>query len=196
MKNYETIEEFAKRIGKSRRTIFRFYSDNRDLQAETKKNGLKKIIPISHKKYFSTDELFEDNKQQREENRMMSNLLNYLYKNDNPMAIKLWRMDWSLFVTIDYKYERNKIACFTLMHKFYDEIEKKYGKDSTLRMFFVTEPFANRNNGQHNHFIFYIENEVLKPLIIHDINKFFKNDRVVTDNYSNKKGGTFYILKE
>ena len=49
---YETIKEFTKTVKKSRSTIYRFYTKNPDLFAETKLENRKRIIPITHQKYL------------------------------------------------------------------------------------------------------------------------------------------------
>lgn len=193
---YENINEFAKRVGKTRRTIYRFYNKNTDLQEETKKKSGRRLIPITHKKYWNTDILFDENKTLVKDNREAKNLIDYLYENDNPLAIKFWLMKWSMFVSVDYKHERNKTYCFSMMSKLYEKLEKDYGDYTVLRMFFVTEPFANRNNGQHNHVTLYVSNEKLRPVILHDINQFFKYDRVDSSDYTKYKGGLFYMMKE
>ena len=193
---YENINKFAKRVGRSGRTIYRFYNKNVDLREETKKKGGRRLIPLTHKKYWNTDILFDDNKTLVKDNREAKNLIDYLYKNDNPLAIKFWHMKWSMFVSVDYKYERSKTYCFSAMSALYEELVKKYRNDTVLRMFFVTEPFANRNNGQHNHASLYISNEKLRPVILHDINQFFKYDRVDCSDYTKYKGGLFYMMKQ
>ena len=52
---YETIKEFTKSVKKSRSTIYRFYVKRPDLFAETKLENRKRIIPISHQKYFDIE---------------------------------------------------------------------------------------------------------------------------------------------
>jgi hypothetical protein len=193
---YEKVDEFAKRVGINRRTIFRFYAKNANLKGETKIKGGSRIIPISHQKYWNTDILFDENKLLNSENRMMRSLIDQLYKNDNPMAIKLWQMNWSLFVTIDYKLEYSKIACFNVMHKLYEKLELKYGSSTALRMFFVTEPFSNRNNGQHNHIMLYVEDEACKTMILSEIHSFFMYDRVDYHDYCKYKAGFHYMTKQ
>lgn len=192
---YENIDAFAKRVGKHRRTIFRFYNKNPELKNETKKKK-ERLIPIEHKKYWNPELLFENNKLLSEENRMMRNLLEYLHDNKNPLANKLWGLDWSCFVSVDYKHERSKNYSITMMNKLYSVLEEKYGKQTTIRVFFTTEPFANRNNGQHNHIMIYVENKALVELVLSQVKKFFKYDRVDSSNYTKYKGGLFYMMKE
>ena len=50
---YEHIDKFAERVGKTRRTIYRFYNRNKDLQEQTKKKSGKRLIPLEHKKYWN-----------------------------------------------------------------------------------------------------------------------------------------------
>lgn len=192
---YEDIDTFAERVGKNRRTIFRFYEKYLELKSETKKKG-KRLIPIAHEKFWNPEMLFEENKTLSDSNRMMQNLLDYLHENKNPLANKFWGLDWSYFVSVDYKHERNKNYSISMMNKLYEMLEKKYGKDTTIRMFFTTEPFANRNNGQHNHFMIYVENKTLGKGVLNEIKKFFQHDRVDSSDYTKYKGGLFYMTKE
>jgi hypothetical protein len=193
---YEHIEKFATRVGKTRRTIYRFYNKNEDLREQTKiKNG-KRFIPIEHKKFWNTEVLFDENKNLSDSNHNMRNLLDYLHDNRNPLANKLWGFDWSNFVSIDYKFERSKNYSITMMNKLYEMLDEKFGDNTTIRIFFTTEPFANRNNGQHNHMMIYIKNEVFTKLVLNEIKRFFKNDRVDSSKYNKYKGGLFYMMKE
>lgn len=191
---YENIEKFAKRVGKSTRTIHRFYNKYPELKMEAK-GERPKLYPIEHKKYWKSELLFENNLKLVKDNREAKNLIDYLYNNDNPLAIKYWHMKWSMFVSVDYKYERDKTYCFTKMSHLYAKLESEFGDKTTIRMFFVTEPFANRNNGQHNHITLYIGDESLKPIIIKEIKQFFRNDRVDISDYNKYKGGLFYMMK-
>jgi len=193
---YEKIEKFSKKAGISTRTVYRFYNKNSDLHGETKKKGIKRLYPISHLKYFNRESMFEENKVLRADEKMMKNLIDCLRNNDNPMALKLWGMEWTMFISVDYKHERNKTYCFTMMQKLYELLYFKYGGETIIRMFFVTEPFANRNNGQHNHIVFYVEDTKYKSLIMADVKKFFKHDRVDYKNYSKYKAGVFYMAKD
>ena len=193
---YESINEFSKRIGKSRRTIFRFYSKNIELNEETKIRNGKKIIPISHNKYWSSEIMYEENKRLNIDIKFMKNLLDYLHTNDKPLANKIWRFDWSYFVTINYKEERSEDFCFKKMHRLYKKLEDKFGKATILRMIFTTEPFEYRDNAHHNHLFLYIQNEKLKKQVLKDVHKFFPNDRIHSDDYDMYKGGIHYIMKD
>ena len=192
---YENIDAFAERVGKSRRTIFRFYTKNPELKIETKKKG-KRLIPIAHRKFWNSEILFDENKTLSDSNRMMRNLLDYLNENKNQLANKFWGLDWSYFVSVDYKHERSKNYSITMMNKLYEMLEEKYGKETTIRIFFTTEPFANRNNGQHNHLMIYVENEILGKVVLSQIKKFFQHDRVDSSDYTKYKGGLFYMMKK
>jgi hypothetical protein len=193
---YEKIEKFSKKAGISTRTVYRFYNKNSDLHGETKKQGVKRLYPLEHLKYFNRETMFEENKIFRASERMMKNLIDCLYEDNNPLAIKLWRKEWSMFISVDYKHERGKTYCFTKMHELYELLESKYGDKTIIRMFFVTEPFANRNNGQHNHIVFYVEDTKFKHLIMADVKLFFKYDRVDYKDYDRYKAGVFYMAKE
>lgn len=191
---YENIDKFAERVGVSKRTVYRFYNKYPELRDEVKA-GRPNRYPVEHQKYWKSDLLYDNNQKLSKDIREAKNLLDYLYRNDNPLAVKLWRMKWSLFLTIDYKHERNKTYCFTMMNRLYDNLQTTFDGLSTLRMFFVTEPFANRNNGQHNHLVLYFSNESLKPKILAEVKNNFKYDRVDVSDYTVYKGGVFYMMK-
>ena len=193
---HETIEKFSKKAGVSTRTVYRFYNKNSDLHGETTKKGIKRLYPLEHLKYFNRETMFKENKVFRVNERMMKNLIDCLHANDNPMALKLWLMEWSMFISVDYKHERGKTYCFTQMQKLYELLEANYGGKTIIRMFFVTEPFTNRNNGQHNHIVFYVEDTKFKKPIITDVKMFFKYDRVDYKDYDKYKAGIFYMAKE
>ena len=193
---YENIDAFAERVGKSRRTIHRFYNKNPELKQDRKKKGRKVIYPINHAKFWNTEVMFDENKTLNDSNRKMRNLLDYLHENKKPLANKFWGLDWTYFVSVDYKHERSKNYSITMMNKLYELLNEKYGDKTTIRVYFTTEPFANRNNGQHNHIMIYIENELFKKLVLNQIKKFFKYDRVDNSDYTKYEGGLFYMAKE
>jgi hypothetical protein len=192
---YESINEFATRVGKTRRTIFRFYNKHVDLQAETKKRGGKRLIPINHKKYWNCELIFDEHKKLVKDYRLTKNLLDYLHENDKPLANKFWGMEWTYFIGINYKYVRNKDYCVSMMNCLYERLNKKYGAKTTIRMFFTTEPNDDRIDGAHNHVVLYVKNEKMKQLVMNAIIKYFKNDRVFYDDYNKYKGGFHYIMK-
>ncbi|NOY48467.1 MAG: hypothetical protein GXO84_09815 [Chlorobi bacterium] len=193
---YENIDEFADRVERKRRTIFRFYKDNPELKLETKKKGVKRIIPITHEKYWKSDLLFEENKKLIDDNIMMENLLNYLYQNDKPLANHFWGFDWSYFIGINYKDDRSKDYCITKMNKCYEMLQGKYGHETTIRLLFSTEVFSGRDFGEHNHVVLYVKNKTLRKVVLNKMKAFFKNDRFYSDEYCRYKGGIHYMLKE
>ena len=189
----ENLKEFIKSTKKSKSTILRFYKKNEDLFLETEiKNG-KRYYPTAHARYFNSEIMHDENKVLRLENQSMKNLIDGLMDKDT-FQKDMWYMDWSFFGTIAYKLERNKKSCFRLMNEIYDELIKKYGAETEIRIFFVTEPFTNRK-GYHNHFTLFVSNNKLKEQIANDIKTFFSYDRVDLTIYDKYKAGLFYMAK-
>lgn len=190
----ENLKEFIKTTGKSKSTIYRFYNKNVDLKAEWKlRNGVR-LFPKEHAKYFDSEIMFDENKLLRQENKSMKNLIDGLVDRDS-LATTFWYLDWSYFVTVAYKAERNQQSCFRQMHALYDYLVKGYGKRTDIRLFFATEPFANRK-GYHNHMVIYLSNEKLHETIMNEMQEFFSFDRVEHKPYDRYKAGVFYIAKE
>ena len=152
------------------------------------------MIPTTHAKYFDSEALFDELKTAQLENKSLRNLITCLADKDT-LPRTFWDMSWSFFVTVAYHNERNKKSCFRLMHLLNDTLTEKYGDDTKIRMFFTTEPFANRK-GYHNHLTLYIENKKLEPQVCNDIRKFFEHDRVDISAYDMFKAGLFYMTKE
>lgn len=191
---YEKINEFTKRTKKSRSTIYRFYNKNLELQKETKLTNNKKYIPIEHAKYFDSEIMFDENKVLKLENQSMRNLIDCLVDKDS-LQYRLWQLDWDFFFTVAYKTDRNKKSCFRQMTTVYEEIIKKYGDETDIRLFFTTEPFADRN-GYHNHFVLYVENKNLHEEIVLHIQNYFSYDKTDIKKYDRYKAGLFYASKE
>jgi hypothetical protein len=190
----ENINEFSQRTNTSKSTIYRFYKKNEDLWAETVIKYRKRRFPIEHAKYFDSVIMFEENKLLRIENKSMKNLIDCL-ANKESSANFYWHMEWSFFVTVAYKAERNRKSCFKKMHALYNELNAKYGNDAEVRVLFTTEPFANRK-GYHNHMLLYLSNDKLHQAIKTEIADFFSFDRVDFQPYDKCKAGVFYITKE
>lgn len=190
---YDTMEQFIERTGRSRSKINRFYKANPELDAETKFKGKWKMYPVEHLRYFKSEVMFDENKTLRLENDKMKSLLKCLQER-NSLESTLWFLDWTFFVTVAYKNERNKKSCYRQMTGFYDFIINKYGADTALNMFFTTEPFTDRN-GYHNHFVIFIEDQSLHSAIIADISNYFSFDRVDVKEYDQLKAGLWYISK-
>lgn len=190
----ENIKEFEKRTKNSKSTIYRFYRKNPELWNETKKKGNKRLFPVTHAKYFDSEIMFEENKLLIQENRSMKNLIDCLIEKDSLQA-RLWYMEWSFFVTVAYRQERNKKSCYRMMNGLYDELINKYGEMAEVRMFFTTEPFTNRN-GFHNHFVFYCSDEKINELIQDDIEAYYYGNRVQIEPYNKYEAGLFYMVKE
>ena len=189
----EKVNDFAKRVGVNRRTIFRFYSDNPELKEETEKKSGFRMIPISHKRFWNVDELFESNKELGEDNRMMSNLLRAL-QTGNILIRKLWFSKWTHIITISPK-GRSLDYCTDRITQFYGEINKKYGDKTKLRIFYNSEKFS-RGSGYHTHVVLNIENKKLQPIIIKYLERYFKDDRIEINDYDYKKGFLFYSIKD
>ena len=189
---YEKIEEFAKRVDVTRRTIFRFYSKNSKLKEETKIENRCRVIPISHKRFWNVDELFESNKLLNNDNRMMSNLLRAL-QTGNILIRKLWFLKWSHIITICPEV-CSKDYCRSRISQFYDEINEMYGKKTKLRIFFNSERYSS-GIGYHTHIILNIENKKLQPIIIEHLENYFQSDKIEVDEYDFKKGFLFYSIK-
>ncbi|PZR23783.1 MAG: hypothetical protein DI539_02085 [Flavobacterium psychrophilum] len=190
---YYKLEEFIDKTKSSKSTIYRFYVDNKDLFGETKMKGKWRVYPIEHIRYFDSEVMFEENKMLRSENKSMRNLIDCLTEK-NSLEYTLWGMDWSYFLTVAYKNERNKKSCFRQMHGLYNTLIDKYGADTALNMFFTTEPFANRE-GYHNHFMIYVEDKTLHKKVIADVNQFFSYDRLDVAEYDQYKAGLWYMSK-
>jgi len=190
---YEKVDDFAKRVNVNRRTIFRFYAKNPKLKEETEIKKGCRVVPVSHKRFWNVDELFESNKELNEDNRMMSNLLRAL-KTGNILIRKLWFWEWTHIITICPK-GRSLEDCTSRILQFYDEINKKFGKKTKLRIFYNSEKYAG-GGGYHTHVILNIENKKLQPIILKFLNQYFKNDRIEVDEYDYKKGFLFYLIKD
>jgi hypothetical protein len=188
------IEKFIKITQKSRSTIYRFYKKNKDLFSETGKKGTKTMYPEEHVKYFDSEAMFDENFLLKQENQSMRNLIDCLIDRDS-LQCRLWEMDWTFFSTIAYSRERNKKSCYKQMTGLFKHLNKMFGSDTDLRLFFTCEPFANRT-GYHNHFVIYVENNKLREQVYNEINNYFEYDRVDIKNYDRYRAGLFYISKE
>lgn len=189
----EPINEFIKRTKASRSKIFRFYKKHPELKAEIifrRKN----YYPIEHARYFDSEIMFDENKALRQENNSMKNVIKCLMDRDS-LHMRLWHMEWSYFCTVAYKAERNKKSCFRMMHGLYDTLIERYGDRTQIRLFFTTEPFANRN-GYHNHFVLYVSNKSLLQTIMDDISLYFEYDRFDFKPYDPYRAALFYMAKD
>lgn len=191
---FEKVNDFVKRIKKSRSTVFRFYAKNEELKEETKIKKKKRMIPIEHSKYFDSEIMFEENKELRSKNKAMRNLIDGL-SNKNSLQTRLWYMDWSFFITVAYKTDRNKKSCYKQISSMYEMLIKKYGDKTTIRVFFNTEPFTNKE-GHHNHLMLHIQDKRLHEQAMKDIQSFFKYDRVDFSPYNKYEAGIYYMSKE
>jgi len=189
----ENLKEFIKSTKKSKSTIIRFYKKNPDLFKKTTFKNNKRYYPTEHIKYFDSEVMHDENKVLILQNQSMKNLINGLMDRES-LPTRLWYLDWSLIFTVSYKLEYNKKSCYKQMCGLYDLLDDKYGNETTIRLFFTTEPFAERS-GNHNHFILHIGNEKLHKKIITDVMDYFSSNIVNVDTYDPFQGYLFYIAK-
>jgi len=190
----ENLKEFIASTKTSKSTIYRFYKKNKELFEETKMKNGKRVFPVDHAKYFDSEIMHDENKILRLQNQSMKNLINGLM-NRQSLPTRLWYLDWSFAFTVAYKFERKKDSCYKQMSGLYEMLEKKYGNETTIRLFFTTEPFAERK-GYHNHFVLQIGNKKLHEELVKDVKEHFSYDRVDAGIYDPYKAGLFYIAKE
>jgi len=131
--------------------------------------------------------------EQEAEIKAMKNLIDRL-NNPNTLEYRMFQLDWTVFGTVAFKYDKGKTQCFNDMSKLYEELEQRFGKKTKLRLFYTTEPFANRN-GNHTHFILHVSNKILKDEVVMCIENHFKYDRVDAQPYNKYKAGTYYPAK-
>jgi len=191
---YENLKEFIASTKTSKSTIYRFYRKNKELFEETKMKSGKRVFPTDHARYFDSEIMHDENKLLRLQNQCMKNLINGLMDRQS-LPTRLWYLDWNFMFTIAYKRERYKNSCTRQMSGLYEMLEKKYGNETTIRLFFTTEAFAERN-GYHNHFVLQIGNKKLHEEVVKDVKEYFCYDRVDAGIYDMYKAGLFYISKE
>lgn len=191
---YENLKEFITSTKSSKSTIYRFYKKNKELFDESKLKSGKRVFPCTHARYFDSEVMYEENKELRQENGSMRNLINCLMDR-NSLPTRLWHLEWSFFYTVAYNADRNKKSCFKQMHGLYEHLNTKFGDYTALRIFFTTEQFTNRT-GFHNHFVLNIANRKLHDEVLNEIKNYFSFDRVDLSPYDQFKAGLFYASKE
>lgn len=191
---YENLKEFITSTKSSKSTIYRFYKKNIELFDETKLKSGKRFFPANHARYFDSEIMYDENKELRQENGSMRNLINCLMDR-NSLPTRLWSLEWSFFYTVAYKAERNKKSCFKQMHGLYEHLNTKFGDYTALRIYFTTEQFTNRT-GFHNHFVLNIANRKVYDEVLNEIKLYFSFDRVDLAPYDQFKAGLFYASKE
>jgi hypothetical protein len=191
---YENLKEFIASTKTSKSTIYRFYRKNKELFEETKMKNGKRVFLVDHARFFDSEKMFDENKVLRMQNQSMKNLINGLMDRQS-LSTRLWYLDWSFAFTIAYKLERNKNSCYRQMSGLYEMLEKKYGNDTTIRLFFTTEAFVERK-GYHNHFVLQIGNKKLHQQVVEDVKEYFSYDRVDVGIYDQFKAVLFYVAKE
>lgn len=190
----ESVKEFLERAKVSRSTLYRFYKKNPELWEETKLKYNKRFVPVHHNRYFDSEIMFDENKLLRQENNSMRNLIDHLIDKDS-LPATFWYLDWSFFITVAYKAERNKKSCFRQMHALYDHLVELYGEQTDIRIYFSTEPFKNRE-GYHNHLAMYVSNNKLHKVVLNEVETFFNYDRIGWEPYDRYRAGLFYMAKE
>lgn len=190
----ENLKEFIISTKSSKSTIYRFYKKNKDLFEQTKLKSGKRVFPVDHARYFDSEIMFDENKVLRLQNQSMKNLINGLMDRES-LSTRLWYLDWNFVFTVAYKLERNKLSCYRKMSGLYEMLEKEYGEETTIRLFFTTEPFADRK-GYHNHFVVQIGNKKLHERVVETIKDYFNYDRVEAGVYDKYKAILFYVAKE
>jgi hypothetical protein len=190
---YETIKEFSKSAKTSRSSIYRFYHNNTDLFKQTKIEKRKRVIPVNHQKYFNMEIMHSEYNILYSENKSMKNLIDALM-DKNSLCRTLWEMEWTYFITVAYKAERNKKSCYRMMSALYDHLVISF-PETPIRIFFTTEEFINRN-GYHNHLVLHVGKGCADWIVRQTIMNFFIYDRIDIKNYDPYKAGLFYITKE
>jgi hypothetical protein len=190
----ENLKEFIISTKSSKSTIYRFYRKNKDLFEQTKLKSGKRVFPVDHARYFDSEIMFDENKLLTLQNQSMKNLINGLMDRES-LSTRLWYLDWNFVFTVAYKSERNKLSCYRQMSGLYEVLEKEFGEETTIRLFFTTEPFADRK-GYHNHFVVQIGNKKLHERVVETIKDYFNYDRVEAGVYDQYKAILFYVAKE
>ena len=183
---YETIKEFSKSAKTSRSSIYRFYNNNNDLFNKTKIEKGKRVIPIGHRKYFNMDIMHDEFNLLCTENKSMKNLIDGLMDKDS-LCRTLWEMKWNYFITVAYKAERNKKSCYRMMDALYEYLVSLFA-DISIRLFFTTEEFVNRN-GYHNHLVLHVGKGYPDWMVKQSIKDFFSYDRIDIVPYDPYKAG-------
>jgi hypothetical protein len=190
----ENLKEFIKSTKSSKSTIYRFYRKNKELFEETKLKSNKRVFPVDHARYFDSEKMFDENKVLRMQNQSMKNLINGLMDRES-LSTRMWYLDWNFVFTVAYKLDRNKNSCYRQMSALYEMLEKKYGNDSTIRLFYTTEPFTERK-GYHNHFVLQIGNKKLHEQVVEDVKNYFSYDKIDAGIYDKFKAILFYVAKK
>ena len=123
----------------------------------------------------------------------MRNLVDGLMDKDS-LCRKLWDMPWSFFITVAYKFDKNKKVCYNMMYTLNSELTEKY-PDTIIRLFFTTERFKSRA-GHHNHIVLYVKDKLIHSDVIDYIDNFFPIDRRDIAKYDPFKAGLFYMTKD
>jgi len=192
--NYESINKFIRRANISRTTLHRFYVANPDLKNETVKKKIKREIPVKHAKYFDREGLIDEVRLLQDKIGSMRRFIDMLDDKES-LPARLWEMPWSFFGTISHSYNLTKDSCYRQMTRLFDELDEQFGSSTSIRLFFTTEQFKNRN-GHHNHFVLFVEDKWLQQEVIEKLNRMYSKSRIELQPYDKYEAGIFYISKD
>lgn len=193
---YLLKKEFIIEAVTSKTTLYNFYKKYPQLWKETKITSNRRLIPVSHVKYFSATEMMEDNVRKETKVEELKSFLDHIRNCDpDDLGLSLWRDDWDLFGTISYKNEMTRYACRNRMRKLFEHLKHHYEHKTNFRMFFNTEEYTDRR-GHHNHFIMHCSNKSIIEKVKKSIQIFFNSDRVDIQPYDRFQAGAFYICKD
>jgi hypothetical protein len=193
---YLLKKEFLKQAETSNSTLYNFYNKYPKLWEECILTSNRRLIPVDHIKYFKLEKMIVDSINRLKEIEDLKSFLDHI-KNCNPddLRLSLWRDDWDIYGTVSYKNELTRSSCRNSMSKLFNHLEHHYKHETSLRMFFNTEPYSVRN-GHHNHFIMHISNKELINEVNNSIVNFFQYDHVDLQPYDKYQAGVFYICKK
>lgn len=126
--------------------------------------------------------------------KSMANTIKCL-KRTASLEHKLFKLDWTWWCTVAYRYEMSAEQCRTQMDSFYEHITCAYGDSSYLRMYYTTESF-NTREGNHNHFVLHVSNPELQYVVKKELENYFQNERLDVQDYDDNLPCIFYTGKE
>jgi hypothetical protein len=192
--NYESINNFIRRANISRTTLHRFYVANPDLKNETIKQKIKREIPVKHAKYFDKEGLIDEVRLLQDKIGSMRRFIDMLEDKES-LPARLWEMPWSFFGTISHSHDLSKDSCYRQMTRLFDELDEQFGSSTSIRLFFTTEQFKNRN-GHHNHFVLFVDDDSLHEEVTNKIYNLYSWSRVEMFKYDKYEAGVFYMSKD
>ena len=192
-KNYYVTKDFAKLANKNQKTIKRLKKDLIKNNPNTKLviEGRPDKYHYSLLKNYISPRIFKiilDNKS-------YLNTIKCLKRTDS-LEHKLFKMPWKWWCTVSYSNELSKNSCRDVMDKTYHFLENKYGAESSIRMFYTTESFSNRDEAHHNHFVLDVEDANYHYSVKKDLENLFDDNRIHVEKYDDYKPCIFYCTKE